>query len=535
MSFARWWFDRFREFRSFRWYYNPRWLNIEYGEKAEPAIREQLKAFDPNNQNADSTLVHVPPQLEEIRQAYENKAIDSIEQFRKRTNQLFSKLDVCSEKGITNVHLMRRDLFGYLKTFAFMSKYKLIVWLIFFASLIGLALLDFAPTLFVFESLMEGDSVSIGAAFGIDDDQARNDILLLSTFSFLMVIVLIGHVVAKLVASSYLDGELPLFGIAISLVIMFVFVDVAKIRYAHEVRTAEDSYQSYIKSHEKAVALGTATTSAPTAIDEWMPGYLTRAFFNSALFVLISVMIFIVAIYLSLWRVYGDIRMITRHFKQNRYRVNCAKITSQMRNEANTLNNSWEKLRQSAQIEVEQFMIGVRQGIHNNLKDYEGKQNYLASIEALISQITLEFSKRLELPKNYANSENTILPSHEEEWGLRYNTFLTEAVLYESFSKGAMDAVNTGYKNPESAVDSIVDYRPNKGEKHSHWLPALNTAECNRQYEAGFNEGSHVPNGMGWKKQQLAAKQAKNALNNEASSTKQDDSKPPVYSLGGES
>ena len=88
MGFARWWFNRFREFRTFKWYYNPRWLNVELGENAEPTLRAQLKTTT----NKINAKVNVPPELEEIRQAYENKAIDSVEQFRKNTNRLYSKL-----------------------------------------------------------------------------------------------------------------------------------------------------------------------------------------------------------------------------------------------------------------------------------------------------------------------------------------------------------------------------------------------------------------------------------------------------------
>lgn len=85
MSFAKWWFNRFREFRSFKWYYNPRWLNVELGQKAEPTLRQQLQAKGANTEGK----VHVPPELEEIRQAYENKAIDTVEEFRKTTSRLF--------------------------------------------------------------------------------------------------------------------------------------------------------------------------------------------------------------------------------------------------------------------------------------------------------------------------------------------------------------------------------------------------------------------------------------------------------------
>jgi len=508
MSFAKWWFNRFREFRSFKWYYNPRWLNVELGQKAEPTLRQQLQAKGANTEGK----VHVPPELEEIRQAYENKAIDTVEEFRKKTSRLFSKLDVCAEKGITNAHLMRRDLFSYSKTLAFMNKYKFFVWIIFFAGLIGLAALDFAPTLLVFESLMESDSVSIGAALGMEDDTARLGILILSTFSFLMIIVLIGHVVAKLVASSYLDGEVPVFGIIISVVVALVFIDVAWIREAHEVKSIESSYDAYVKNFNKEITMGRrAAEEKPLIIDEWKPGYITRAFFSSAIFVLISLMIFIVAVYFSLWRVYGDIRMITRHFKQNRYRIRCAELTAQLRNESNLLNNSWEKLRQSAQMEVEQFMIGVRQGVHQNLKEYDQVQS-LNLIESAISNINQEFSARLELPLSYKNSESTFLPGHEEEWGLRYSTFLAEAVLYEAFEKGTKDAVNLGIKNPESAVDAIVDYQC-VDEKHPQWLPGLNKEECDKQYEAGFIEGSKVPHGAAWKAEQAAIKAAEKATN----------------------
>lgn len=500
MSFAKWWFNRFRELRSFKWYYNPRWVNVELGENAEPTMRQQFSEKIAN----PKSKTYVPPELEEIRQAYENKAIDTVETFRKRTGRLFTKIDVCAEKGITNAHLMRRDLFGSTKTLAFMNKYKFFVWIIFFLGLLGLAALDFAPTLLVFESLMESDSVSIGAAIGMDDDTARFGILILSTFSFLMIIVLIGHVVAKLVASSYLDGEVPVFGIVISLVVALVFIDVAWIREQHEIKSIESSYDTYVRNFNKEILMGRkAETEKPLAIEEWKPGYITRALFSSAIFVLISLMIFIVAVYFSLWRVYGDIRMITRHFKQNKYRINCAKLTSELRNESNMLNNSWEKLRQSAQMEVEQFMIGVRQSLHRNLDQYEQGSQHLDAIEAAISDINQEFSKRLELPFSYKNSELTRVPDHEEEWGLRYNTFLAEAVLYEAFEKGLKDATNIGVRNPESAVNAIIDYQ-GTDEKRQNWLPGLNDQECAKQYEAGFIEGSQVPNGASW----LSAKSA---------------------------
>ncbi len=393
---------------------------------------------------------------------------------------------------------MRRDLFSSSKTLAFMGKWKLVVWLIFIFGLFGLAALDFAPTLLVFESLMESDSVSIGAALGMDDDTARLGILILSTFSFLMIIVLIGHVVAKLVASSYLDGEVPVFGLVISLVVALVFVDVAWIREQHEIKNIESSYEAYTRSFNKEILMGRrAETEKPMAIDEWKPGYITRALFSSAIFVLISIMIFIVAVYFSLWRVYGDIRMITRHFKQNKYRINCAKLTAELRNESNLLNNSWEKLRQSAQMEVEQFMIGVRQGIHTNLDQYDEGRAHLDNIEAAISDINEEFSKRLELPVSYRNADVTLVPDHEEEWGLRYNTFLTEAVLYEAYEKGLKDAVNSGVSNSDSAVNAIVDYQSSDA-KRPNWLPGLTHEECDKQYVAGFVEGTAVPYGAAW-------------------------------------
>lgn len=499
MSFATWFFERVRAYTGFRWYYNPRWININYGKEYEPFIRALLKARVQDATSKIEDAQDVPPQLEEIRQAYERKSIDVIEDFRNETGKLFEKLNVVSEKGETNTMVMRRDMSGYLKSKAFAEKWKSLVWVLFILGVAGLASIDFAPSLLIFEALMEGDAVSIGALFGLEDDLARSMIMILSTAGFLIMIAFMGHVIAKVAVSSYFDGEIPIVGIFMFALMIFMFYTVSSIRYQHELKVAEESYQEYVHEFEKKQAMGISLKlSEPISIDEWTPGYQTRSFFNSAIFVMISAMIFIVAIYLSFWRMYGDVRFITRQFKQNKYRVKCAEYTSQLRFQSEKLNNSWENLRQSAQIEVEQFLIGIKQGMIQNVSEYNTDQ--IKQVNQFISSISKEFSARLNMPQSYFNAENTSLPSHEEEWGMRYTLFYSSAISYDVYCKGALDAIMTGKHNPNSAMDGITKYFSNKnGEKSSNWLPALNDEELLTQYNAGFDEGKVIKNGAAYR------------------------------------
>lgn len=500
MGFSKWVYDKLRNYRHVRWYYNTYAQNVEYGKNAAAHVLAHARVSE-SNANApieqtgavDAKLENVvlPAELEEIRQAYENKGVDFVEKFRRGTSKIFKDLDVCSEMGQANIGLLRNDLFSYLKTYSFIQQYKALVWILFIFGLIGLSMLDLAPSLLVFEALMENDNVSIGALIGVDDSVMRNLLLSASTLSFLIVIVLMGHVVAKLVAATYLDGEIPWVGIAIGALVLAVFFTVAWIRYNHESKTTYESYSGYVKKFERDKLTGTALADKPLTMEEWQPGNQVRALFNSAIFVQISVMIFVVAIYLSLWRLYGDLRMITRRFKHIRYRVRCAKLSASLRSENNSLVNSWERLRQSAQIELEQFLAGITQAVRQSPEMFEGLE---WPMQQVIFAMRKQFSECLQLPQVYDKTASVLLPGSEEGWGMRYEVFMTEVIWYEAFSKGANDAINHGLENPDSVVHAISSH-----SESAALLEDVNPETLKKNYEAGFREGKHIPHGAAWK------------------------------------
>lgn len=523
MGIARAFFEWQRGFRHSRWFYNTRKINVENGRKAvaqllvmgqhldldsmpkEGISREQveteeraMQSHEPAQASAqeagngristqlDSTM---PAEISEIRQAYESKSIDFVDTFRDRTKKILGLLEACSEKGLANMGLLRSDLYSYLRTFGFILRYKILVWTLFVLGLIVLTILDIAPTLLVFEGLMEGDTVSIGRLLGISDERMRDLIMALATTGFLAGVVMMGHVVAKLIASTYLDGEVPTFGIGLAIVVLSIFVIVAGLRFQNELRTQEENYAAYVKDFERKAALGTSGTKDLLTLDQWKPGYMGRAAFHAAMFVMISLMIFIIAVYLSLWRVYGDIRMITRRYKHIRYRFNVAALTAALRFENNALINHWERLRQSAQLEVEQFMAGVEQGM-NERKDLQPSERQ--QIQTAMRYIVRLFDKWLQLPEVYRHSDRVVLPGNEEEWGMRHNVFVIESALFEAYYKGALDGFNHGVRNPHSVTDAISEHIPVGAAQRL--LPDVTPEQMLRQYEAGFTEGENVPN-----------------------------------------
>lgn len=320
------------------------------------------------------------------------------------------------------------------------------------------------------------------------DDKMRDLIMAFATVGFLAGVVMMGHIVAKLIASTYLDGEVPTFGIGLAAVMLALFITVAGLRYENELRTQEENYAAYVKDFEKRVALDTSETKDVLTIDQWKPGYMGRAGFHASMFVMISLMIFIAAVYLSLWRVYGDIRMITRRFKHIRYRVKVAALTARLRSEHNALTNRWEKLRQSAQIEVEQFMSGIEQGINEKKFELRERQR----MQQIMRHVAHLFNEWMQLPEIYQHSDQVSLPGSEEEWGMRYGVFMTEAARFEAFSKGAIDAFNHGKSNPDSGADAISEHLSVGATQKL--LPGITPEEMKNQYDAGFVEGSHVPN-----------------------------------------
>lgn len=170
MSIARTFFEWQRDFRHFRWYYNSRRINIENGRNSVEqflALSQHIDVVpaptDAGDAECEAKLAGaMPADLNEIRQAYESKSIEYVERFRSLSAKVFRKMETISEQGITNISLMRHDLFSYLRTYALILRYKVLVWILFVLGLMVLTTLDVAPTLLVFEGLMEGDTVSIG-------------------------------------------------------------------------------------------------------------------------------------------------------------------------------------------------------------------------------------------------------------------------------------------------------------------------------------------------------------------------------------
>lgn len=518
MDFARKYHAWYRGFRTFRWHYNFRHVNIENGKNAYAQLHalstlidyKKPSCIEPNeNGAADSHLASInpnntqsnvyeekimPADLNEMRQAYEAKVIEDIERFRSRTEKNFSTLEFVCEKGITNIGLLRHDLFSFLRTHAIFLRYKLLIWILFFIGLVVLAALDIAPTLLVFEGIMNTDKISIGSGFGFDPKGIRDVILLCATSGFLVGIVMMGHVVAKLIAATYLDGEVPVFGIGLALITVALFITIAGLRYYGEIDSLHNQYNTYsnnliVQDVTQQVANNTTLMPSPSlSFEDWSKGHGGKwlAIFRSSMFVLISIMIFISAIYLSLWKAYGDIRMITRRFKHIRYRIKAATLAAKLRSEHNALTNNWEKLRQSAQVEVEQFMCGIEKAMSEQNLAVEDRLR----MQFIMRDVAYLFNCHMRLPEIYQNKNQVMLPATEEEWGMRYVVFLTESIFFEAFAKGAIDAFNHGKKNINSTVGAITGHF--FVGAHEEASARISDDKITSQYYSGFIEGSNI-------------------------------------------
>lgn len=477
--------------RNVRWFFRTEEQNLEIGKQFAEQYRSIALA---NAENSDELGTSLPAPLNEARQAYENQAIMSIQRFTADIEKPKRRMIEVAERGISNLSLMRSDLFHYLSVLAKMHHFWWIVWPLFIGGLLVLSALDFAPTTLVFQSLMTGDSIDI---VGIEPTTARSYMLLAATLAFLMMIVSIGHIAAKFIASSYLDGEVPIAGWALAAFMIIVFVTVAGIRFEHEQHTAESAYADHVMELERQALQGTAIEKIITK-KEFVDERFWPNAFHSAIFVIISLMIFISAGYLSLWRVYGDIRMIVRRHKHIKCRMLCSKLNAEMQVAYNIFHNEWENLRQSAQLEVEQFHRGIHLAMSANRALFGDD----ATCKAMHSQIHLtsrKFSELLKLPESYNENSKVWMPTTEEEWGLRYSTFFTEMVLWEAFTKGALDGMNHGISNPDSVLDAVAVVTNDPKYSGNHH-PAVSMLEIGTQYQSGFVEGCQVPQGAGWLK-----------------------------------
>lgn len=472
------------------WFYRTEEQNHELGKQLaeQYSAMAKLPAAD---RAEDSTSL--PSPLNEARQAYENQVIMSIQRFTAETEKPKRRLSEIAERGISNLSLMRADLFYYLSVLAKIHHFWWFVWPLFIGGLLVLSALDFAPTMLVFQSLMSSDQIEIGSAFGLAPADARSYMLLAATLAFLVMIVSIGHVSAKFIGSSYLDGEVPVAGWALAVFMIIVFVTVSGIRFEHEQNTAHADYNTYIMALEKEALTGNSTEK-PTTEKAFVEARFWSSVFHSGIFVIISLMIFIVAGYLSLWRVYGDIRMIVRRHKHIKCRILCSELDAEMQAAHNALHYEWENLRQSAQLEVEQVHFGVNLAMHDN-RSLFGADTTRQQIQSLMHRISRRFSELLKLPQSYKETSKEWMPTTEETWGLRYSTFFTEIAKWEAFYKGALDGMYTGTSNPDSVpVASFTSNPKYSGDHH----PAVSKLEIDTQYEAGFKEGCKVPHGAGW-------------------------------------
>lgn len=487
--------------------------NYRAGKKAVKAIAAQMSQHDGGSftvPNEESIVL--PAHLIELKDAYENAMANRYEDvYLRKTRKLASSLDVACVRGTENIQLMRSGIFHWLSVQKLMEHWKILVWAGFILGLIMLMMLDFAPSTLVFNTLMEDEGIvpMICRSYAIPAEGGpsqcvsylfdRETITLVAIIAFLFGVVMIGHILAKIFFGEYYDSNVSAVGWAILVVIVLVFIVLSGIRYFHEERVSLQKYEKETSRLELDIMNAPSddltkqlnylqSAEGKTAFlseDRW------KNIFASSLFSIISLIIMLVAVYLSLWREHGDIRYLIRQRKFITSRIAVEVIRTELENITNALTANISQLRQSAQREVAEFLEGVEVGIAS-----ENTEQRKATMEfsKLIREV---FNKSLNMPDQISDQQTTRLPASEMDWGAQYLSFIENTFFYDAFEKGAQDAVNTGVRNPKSICAAISPSISEK-EKLRRDMPNINDGRIDEQYEAGYIEGSTIKYGKAW-------------------------------------
>lgn len=490
------------------WFKNNRNAGKACAEHIKTIMAAELRDGECRN---DPSL---PAHLIELKDSYENAMASRYEDgYLRPARKMAAKLDVLCIEGIENIQLMRSGLFRHLSVMSFMHKWGWAAWTLFMLALLGLTFLDFAPTTLVFNTLMEDEAIQGMICMGntsVDDYGAtvcngqylvdRSSIIFLSISAFLVCIVMIGHVLAKIFFGEYFDRNVSVLGKGLLAVVTVVFFLLSGIRYVHEERVAVQLYESTVNQARQADLM--AQTPESKAKLEYLESedgksaiigeQRLKNIFASALFSIMSLMILLGAIYLSLWHQHGDIGYLIRQRKFITTRIEVERIRTELENIYNRYKTTIAELRQSAQREVAEFFIGVEETLVSDSAD--SKQELFSCIRKMREA----FNKSLDIPDSISDPSGTRLPESELDWGVLYRSYLENVLFYDAFEKGAQDAVNLGEANPDSALSGMsTSLQTDSKWRNAH--PNISDKDIQKQYAAGFVEGSKVKYGNAWK------------------------------------
>lgn len=485
--------------------------NYRAGVRSVQAITDQVTQADGTFAVPENPVL--PAHLIELKDAYENTMVTRYEDnYLRKTRKLASNLDVACVSGIENIQLMRSGIFHWLSVQRLMKHWGILVWAGFVLGLVLLMAIDFAPATLVFNTLMEDEGIvpMFCRQFAVPAEGGppqcvnylfdRETITLFAILAFLFIVVMIGHVLAKIFLGEYFDRNVSGMGKVILVVTVAVFFILSGIRFFHEERVSLQKYEA-----EKS-RLELAILNAPSSADSLAQANLQSAegkaaflsqdrwknIFASSLFSIISLSIMLIAVYLSLWREHGDIRYLIRQRKFIISRITVEEIRTELEGFSNSFNAKISQLRQSAQREVAEFIEGVEAGV-------ESGASHALRMAILECSRTMRktFNDNLSIPADIAKSDSSRLPESELDWGSSYCSFIENTLSYDAFDKGAQDAVNTGIRNPKSICAALTTTIA-LTEKWKVAHPKVNDDWLDEQYGAGYVEGSRVKFGMAW-------------------------------------
>ncbi len=488
--------------------------NYRAGKRATQTMAAQVTGGDGALVCPENPIL--PAHLIELKDTYENAMVSRFEgDYLRKTRKLAAKLDVACVAGIENIQLMRSGIFHWLSVQQLMKRWGIVVWVLFFLGMATLAVLDFAPATLVFNTLMEDEGIvpmicremAAPAAGGplqcVRYLLDRETITLVAILAFLFGVVMIGHVLAKIFLGEFFDRNISGIGIGLLIVTVGVFVMLSGIRFVHEEKVSLQKYEE--EKSRLEIAIMNAPPSAVSLEQQmnymqsadgkaaFLSGYFWKNIFASSLFSIISLIIMLIAVYLSLWREYGDIRYMIRQRKFITSRIAAEEIRTELESFSNSLIAKLSQLRQSAQREVAEFFGGVEAGI-----DPAAPVALRMAILECSRTMRTAFNDSLSIPAAITDHASTRLPESELDWGSQYCTYIENAVFYDAFEKGAQDAVNMGVRNPKSISASLTTtIALTEAWKKAH--PNINDTRLDVEYEAGYVEGSRVKFGVGWK------------------------------------
>jgi len=483
--------------------------NSRAGKKAIQVIAAQLiNKEDGSFAVPGKENIALPAHLVELKDTYENAMATRYEDFYlRKTRKLTEELDNTCMRGIENIQLMRSGIFHWLSVQKAMEKYRIWVWAVFVLGLAALTVLDFAPTTLVFNTLMEDEGIvpMICRSFAAPAEGGppqcisylfdRETITLVAILAFIFGVVMIGHILAKIFFGEYFDRNMSVVGKGILAVTVAIFFVLSGIRFFHEERVSLQKYENEVSKIELAVmnapsdnlarqASNLQSTEGKTA---FLSEYRWKNIFASSLFSIISLIIMLIAIYLSLWREHGEIRYLIRQRKFITSRIRAEEIRSELENISNSFTSKLSQLRQSAQREVAEFLEGVEGGIAS---ENSAQLTAIMGFSRLMREV---FNESLKTPDAISDKEKTRLPSSEMDWGSQHLSFIENSLFYDAFEKGAQDAVNIGVRNPNSICAALSLSIALKKD-----MPNVNDERLEVEYQAGYDEGSRIRYGMEW-------------------------------------